>query len=134
MFFCGLLCLAAPVPPDPAKSELDHWQGEWRVVQMEITTGKRTARLKFTEKEQAAWTIKNDQLEISGLMFAFTKAKLVLDAKHVKLTLTDGALKGQLVEGEFVRDGNTLNLEFTAWPKDNEQTVSLRLSLQHQRE
>ena len=65
---------AAPAPPAPSECEL--WQGAWRIVQIEITTGKRTARLKFTDKDDAFWRIKDGMLSITGLMAPSSNANV----------------------------------------------------------
>lgn len=131
----GSACwLGAPAPQSdaPAKAERARWQGSWRIVQMEMTTGQRTARLKF-ESEEAAVRVKDDRLEITGLNFPYSSGRLTLDPaaqpKRLTLQLLDEPRKGPTVEGAFTRDGDDLELEFPKWPRGKDETVVLRLIL-----
>jgi uncharacterized protein (TIGR03067 family) len=136
--FTSAFLHAAPVPPDtdPAQAECARWQGTWRVTEMEITTGKRTARLKFTEHDEAAWHIEANVLELAGLKFPFTKARLTFDPaqapKRISLTFVDGPQKDQKIEGTFSRDGDRIDVDFPRWPKEKDESAQLKFSLQRQ--
>ena len=122
---------AAPAPPTP--SECEYWQGEWRIVQVEITTGKRTARLKFSEKNDACWRIKDGMLTITGLMAPSSNAKVRFDVKNepkriVLAFINTGTTAGPIAEGTFTRDDDAIEIEFPEW-RDDGKTVKLRLSL-----
>jgi uncharacterized protein (TIGR03067 family) len=133
--------LFAPLPPavDSAKAEQKLWQGAWKIQQMEITTGERTARLKFKVEDEASWRVKEDQLEIIGLNFPYSAAKLRFDSandpKHVSLILQDGSKPGPTVEGSYTRDGDGIEIEIVKWPRDKDgETVKLRLTLKRGKE
>ena len=136
--FAWSFLFAAPTPPDtdPAKAERERWQGVWRVTQMEITTGQRTARLKFDEADSAAWRVEGDVVELTGLNFRFTKARLSLDLakdpKRIALTLVDGAKKGEKIEGTYTRDGDRIDVEFPNWPKEKDESAKLKFNLKKQ--
>lgn len=128
----------APKSADPAKAERARWQGAWKVEAMEITTGKRTARLKFTEMDEAALRVKDDAFEMTGLMLPYTSGKLTFDPsgdpKRITLSLRDGPKKGPAVAGTYIMDGEGIELEVAEWPRDKDETVKLRLSLKRMKE
>lgn len=135
------LLLGAPAPQgvDAAKAEQKDWQGGWKILQMEITTGDRTARLKFKPEDEAAWRVKEDQLEIIGLNFPYSAAKLRFDSasdpKHLTLILKEGAKSGPTVEATYMRDGDGVEIEIVKWPRDKDgETVKLRLTLKRVKE
>ena len=137
MAVLGIVTAFLLAAPAPAHSECEHWQGEWRIVQMEITVGTRTARLKFAEKDDASWRVKDGMLTIFGLMAPSSNANLRFDAKNepkkITLTFVDGTKIGPTVDGTFVRDGNSIEVEFLKWPREGE-TVKLKLSLRRAKE
>ena len=133
--------LAHPAPPavDAAKAEQKLWQGTWKVLQMEITTGDRTARLKFRDMDEAEWRVKDDHLDILGLTFPYTAAKLRFDPKsdpkHLSLNLQDGTKPGPRVEATYSREGDGIEIEIVKWPRDlGGETVKLRLTLKRMKE
>lgn len=136
--FAWSFLFASPAPPDTnsAKAERERWQGTWRITQMDITTGKRSARLKFEEAESAAWRVDGDDVELMGLNFPFTKARLSLDLakdpKRITLTLVDGSKKGDKIEGTYTRDGDRIDVEFPDWPKDKNESAKLKFRLKKQ--
>lgn len=145
MFACTLFAsaalLGAPAPQgaDTAKAEQKHWQGAWKILQMEITTGDRTARLKFKPENEAAWRVKDDRLEVIGLNFPYSTAKLRFDSaddpKHLTLNLKDGAKPGPTVEATYMREGDGVEIEIAKWPRDKDgETVKLRLTLKRVKE
>lgn len=130
----SLLAAPAPATGDAAKAEQKVWQGNWKILQMEITTGERTARLKFQNSDEAEWRVKDDRLDIVGLTFPYTAAKLRFDSatdpKHLTLDLQDGAKPGPTVEATYVRDGDGIDIEMPKWPRDKDgETVKLRLTM-----
>jgi uncharacterized protein (TIGR03067 family) len=137
--FTSLLAVNAPLPVDSSKEEQKHRQGHWKILQMDITTGDRTARLKFRAEDEAAWSIKGDQLEVAGLNFPYSKAKLRFDSasdpKHLTLILQDGSKPGPTVEATYTRDGQSIDIEIVKWPRDKDgDTVKLRLILKREKE
>lgn len=133
--------LAAPAPPnpDPVRAEQKIWQGTWKILQMDITTGQRTARLKFRETDEAEWRVKEDHLEIAGLNFPYAAARLRFDPKsdpkHLSLHLQDGSKAGPTVEATYTRDGDSIEIEIVKWPRDNDgDTCKLRLTLKRIKE
>jgi uncharacterized protein (TIGR03067 family) len=133
-----LLSSPGPRPDEPAKAERARWQGSWRVVQMEITTGERTTRLKFSEGEDANLRIKGDCLEITGLNFPYRAATITLDPtkepKRIILSLADGEKKGPVVDGTYTHESDGIELELPKWPRNKTETVKLRLSLKRLKE
>jgi uncharacterized protein (TIGR03067 family) len=103
-------------PPTDEKQ----WQGTWRLERMEITTGERTARLKFTEDDAPTWTIAGDQLTSKGLLIDFI-ATIQLDSssnpKNVTLTIREGPHKDGVIRGQYSLEANGLTIEGLSWPK-----------------
>ncbi len=135
----SLLGAPAPMNPDPAIAEQKLWQGTWKISQMEITTGERTARLKFRDNDEAEWRVRDDHLEIIGLNFPYAAARLRFDPKseprHVSLQLQDGSKPGPRVEATYTRDGNSVDIEIVKWPRDSDgETCKLRLTLKRIKE
>lgn len=132
--------LATPIhsASDPSKAESDKWQGGWRVVQMEITTGERTSRLKFTDKDDASVHVKDNCLEITGLMFPYLKGQLSFDPsrtpKRITIVLANDTKKGPTVEGTYTREDDGIELEIAKWPGEQNATVKLKLSLRRMKE
>jgi hypothetical protein len=127
--------LAVPVPQadDSVRSERDRWQGVWHIDELEITTGKRSSRLKFAETDEASWNVNDNALELVGLMYPFTKAQLAFypgkDSKDIKLTIADGDKIGTSLEGTYTRNDDRIDLEFSCWPKDKDETIKLLFRL-----
>jgi uncharacterized protein (TIGR03067 family) len=133
----------APIPQgdDAAKVEQKQWQGAWKIQQMEIVTGDRTARLKFKAEDEAAWRVKEDLLEIIGLNFPYSAAKIRFDSardpKHLTLILQDGSKPGPTVEASYTRDGDGdgVEIEIVKWPRGKDgETSTLRLTLKRVKE
>jgi uncharacterized protein (TIGR03067 family) len=138
--FISAFLLSSPGPKsdEPAKAERAKWQGTWRVVQMDITIGDRTSRLKFSEGEEAYLRIKGDCLEMTGLNFPYHAATITFDLtrepKRITLALTDGDKKGPVVEGTYTHQSDGIELELPKWPREKNETVNLRLSLKRVKE
>lgn len=135
----SLLAAPAPSNADAAKSEQKLWQGAWKIQQMDITTGERTARLKFRDEDEAEWRVKDDQLEITDLTFPYAAAKLRFDSatnpKHLTLKLQDGSKPGPIVEATYMREGDDVEIELVKWPRDKDgETCKLRLTLRRIKE
>jgi uncharacterized protein (TIGR03067 family) len=92
--------------------------------------------LKFAEQDEAAWRIEADILELAGLKFPFTKARLSLDPaqapKRITLTFVDGPQKDQKIAGTYVLDGERIEVDFPSWPKEKDESAQFRFSLKRQ--
>lgn len=130
----SLLGAPAPQPSDSARAEQERWQGEWKIEEMEIMTGTRTARLKFKPDDMAAWVVKADHLQLIGLNFPYTEATLQFarnkDPKRLTLQLLEDAKPGPKVEATYTREGNTIAIQILNFPRDKEgDTATVRFML-----
>jgi uncharacterized protein (TIGR03067 family) len=102
----ALLAADAPKKDDPAKKELDKFQGTWIVVSVEDRFGKRNAE---DTKQVVKLTIKGNKFTMNdgeGTLTGTFKLDPTKKPKTVDVTITEGFGQGNKLKGIYEMDGD----------------------------